>query len=73
MGDIQRVVSKYDPARMLVFAVDLPVAGQVIRASRTSPYLCFVLTLEAARVAELAARVATKDIARLREEGFASA
>src|SRR5436190_11168391 len=29
-----REVFEYDPARMLVFAVDLPVSGQVIRASR---------------------------------------
>lgn len=52
-----REVFEYNPARMLVFAVDLPVSGQVIRASRTSPYLCFVLKLDPARVADLAARV----------------
>jgi AraC-like DNA-binding protein len=52
-----REVYEYDPARMLVFAVDLPVSGQVIRASATSPYLCFVLKLDPQRIAELAARV----------------
>lgn len=50
-------VYEYDPARMLVFAVDLPVSGQVTRASRSDPFLGFRLDLDPARVAELAARV----------------
>jgi AraC-like DNA-binding protein len=50
-------VFEYDPARMLVFAVDLPVAGQVTRASQRDPFLGFRLDLDPARVAELAARV----------------
>ena len=50
-------VFEYDPARMLVFAVDLPVSGQVTRASRREPFLGFRLDLDPARVAELAARV----------------
>jgi len=50
-------VLEYDSARMLVFAVDLPVSGQVTRASRTDPFLGFKLDLVPARVAELAARV----------------
>jgi AraC-like DNA-binding protein len=50
-------VLEYDPARMLVFAVDLPVSSQVTRASQRDPYLGFKLDLNAARVAELAARV----------------
>lgn len=50
-------VLEYDSARMLVFAVDLPVSGQVTRASRRDPFLGFKLDLEPARVAELAARV----------------
>ena len=37
--------------------MDLPVASQVTRASRKDPYLGFVLDLDPARVAELAARV----------------
>jgi AraC-like DNA-binding protein len=48
---------EYDPTHVLVFAVDLPVASQVTRASRKDPYLGFVLTLDPARVAELTARV----------------
>jgi AraC-like DNA-binding protein len=50
-------VFEYDSARMLVFAVDLPVSAQVTRASRREPYLGFKLDLDPARVAELAARV----------------
>ena len=50
-------VFEYDPARMLVFAVDLPVSGQVTRASRRDPFLGFKLDLDPARVADLAARV----------------
>jgi len=50
-------VLEYDAARMLVFAVDLPVSGQLTRASQREPFLGFRLDLERARVAELAARV----------------
>ena len=50
-------VLEYDPTRMLVFAVELPVSGQVIRASQSIPYLGFRLDLAPARVAALAARV----------------
>jgi AraC-like DNA-binding protein len=50
-------VHEYDQARMLVLAVDLPVSGQVTRASHRDPYLGFKLDLVPARVAEFAARV----------------
>ncbi len=50
-------VLEYDPARMLVFAVDLPISGQVTRASSREPFLGFKLDLDPARVAELARRV----------------
>jgi len=52
-----REVFEYDSARLLVFTVDLPVSGQVTRASWREPYLGFRLDLYPARVAELAARV----------------
>jgi len=63
-----REVFEYDPARMLVFAVDLPVSGQVIRASAASPYLCFVLKLDPARVAELASRVFPRGVPRAADD-----
>jgi AraC-like DNA-binding protein len=52
-----REVLEYDPAHVLVFALDLPVSSQVTRASRKEPYLGFVLDLDPARIVELAARV----------------
>ena len=45
-----REVLEYDPAHLLVFAVDLPISSQVIRASRKDPYLGFTLDLDPARV-----------------------
>jgi AraC-like DNA-binding protein len=47
---------------MLVLAVDLPVSGQVTRASRRDPFLGFKLDLVPARVADLAARVYPRGI-----------
>ncbi len=54
---VGRDVLEYDPAHVLVIAVDLPMSSQVIRASRREPYLGFILALDPARLAELAARV----------------
>jgi AraC-like DNA-binding protein len=64
-------VLDYDAARMLVLAVDLPVAGQVTRASSREPFLGFRLDLDAERVAELAARVFPNGIPRSSEAGAA--
>ena len=47
---VGRDVVEYDPAHVLVLAVDLPVSSQVIRASRKEPYLGFILDLDPARV-----------------------
>ena len=52
-----REVLEYDPAHLLVFAVDLPISTQVTRASRKDPYLGFTMDLDPARMRELAARV----------------
>ncbi len=57
-----REVLEYDPAHLLVFAVDLPVSSQVTRATRKDPYLGFTLELDPTRVAELAARVYPRGI-----------
>jgi AraC-like DNA-binding protein len=50
-------VFDYDAARMLIFSVDLPVSGQVRRASSSEPYLCFRLDLDPFRIAELSLKV----------------
>ena len=39
-------VYEYDESRMLVAAVDVPVAAQVTRASRAEPYLCLRLDFD---------------------------
>src|SRR4029450_2607089 len=45
-----REVFESDPARMLVFAVDLPVSGQVTRASWREPFLGVKLDLDPTHV-----------------------
>ena len=62
-----REVLEYDPAHLLVFAVDLPVSTQVIRASRKDPYLGFTMLLDPARVGELAARVYPRGVPKASE------
>jgi AraC-like DNA-binding protein len=64
-----REVVEYDPAHLLVFAVDLPVSSQVTRASRKDPYLGFVMDLDPTRVAELAARVYPRGTPRTSDVG----
>ncbi|HET7773115.1 MAG TPA: AraC family transcriptional regulator [Burkholderiaceae bacterium] len=43
----------YDPSRVLVFTVDLPVSAQVTRASAAEPYLCFRLDIDPIQVADI--------------------
>lgn len=50
-------VYQYDASRMLISSLDLPIAGQVTRASHSEPYLALKLNLDSARVAELALKV----------------
>ena len=50
-------VYEYDGSRMLVFSVDLPVAGQVTLASAAEPYLGFRLDLDPCKIAELVLKV----------------
>lgn len=64
-----RDVLEYDPAHLLVFAVQMPISSQVIRASRKDPYLGFVLDLDPARVRELAARVYPRGIPKASDDG----
>jgi AraC-like DNA-binding protein len=64
-----REVLEYDPAHLLVFAVDLPISSQVTRASRKDPYLGFVMDLDPTRVAELAPRVYPRGIPKASDIG----
>ena len=50
-------VYEYDPSRMLVFSIDIPVASQVIQASHAKPFLGFKLNFDPHKIAELALKV----------------
>jgi AraC-like DNA-binding protein len=50
-------VYEYDPSRMLVFSVALPVAAQVTQASFAEPYLALRLDLDPGKIAELVLKV----------------
>jgi AraC-like DNA-binding protein len=52
-----REVYSYDASRMIAYAVDLPVAGQIVRASQSEPFLAVKLDLDPYRIAELALKV----------------
>lgn len=60
----------YDASRMLVYSMDVPVAGQVTQASPDEPYLGIRLDIDPARIAELTAKVYPHGLPR-REAGHA--
>ncbi|RAS00451.1 AraC family transcriptional regulator [Ensifer adhaerens] len=43
----------YAPMKFLIVSVDLPIAGQILSASRDQPYLCLRLDLEPAAIADV--------------------
>jgi AraC-like DNA-binding protein len=50
-------VVHYEPSRIAVYSVDVPVAAQITRASHAEPYLNLKIDLHPQKVNELAARV----------------
>lgn len=50
-------VYEYDESRILVAAVEVPIAAQVTRASRAEPYLCLRLDFDPQRITELVWKV----------------
>jgi AraC-like DNA-binding protein len=50
-------VYEYDPSRILVFSVALPVAAQVTQASYSVPYFALRLDLDLRKIAELVLKV----------------
>lgn len=46
-------ILNYAPGEYLAVSVDLPVIGEVVRASREEPYLCLKLALDPARLSDL--------------------
>lgn len=60
-------VYEYDPTRMLVYSVALPVAAQVTQASFSEPYLALRLDLEPQKIAELVLKVYPHGVPPIRE------
>lgn len=52
-----REVFAYDSSRFLVISIDLPLAGQVVRASESEPFLALRLDLDPYKLAELVLKV----------------
>lgn len=50
-------VYEYDPSRMLVVSVALPVASRIAQASHSEPYLALKLDLDPHKIAELVLKV----------------
>ncbi|WP_216329222.1 AraC family transcriptional regulator [Deinococcus aestuarii] len=62
-------VYEYDTSRMLLCSVELPMAGEVVRARYDEPYLGLILDLDPPRVAELAFKVFPDGLPPVREHG----
>jgi AraC-like DNA-binding protein len=60
-------VYEYDPSRMLVFSVALPVAAQVTQASYSEPYLALRLDHDPHKIAELVLKVFPRGVPRVQE------
>jgi AraC-like DNA-binding protein len=60
-------VYEYDESRMIAFSVDLPVAAQITRASRSQPFLALRLDLDPHKVAELVLKVYPHGLPRVPE------
>jgi AraC-like DNA-binding protein len=60
-------VFEYDPSRMLVYSVALPVAAQVTQASYSEPYLALRLDLDPHKIAELALKVYPQGLPPIQE------
>jgi len=60
-------VYEYDPSRMLVFSVAVPVAAQVTQASHSEPYLALRLDLDPQKIAELVLKVYPQGLSPVQE------
>jgi AraC-like DNA-binding protein len=60
-------VYEYDASRMLIFSVDVPVAGLVTRASHAEPYLSFRLDLDPHKIGELVLKVYPHGLPRVQQ------
>lgn len=55
----------YDPQRLMVYSVNLPIAFQVTRASVSEPYLTFKLDLDPQRIAALSLKLFPHGLTRV--------
>jgi len=62
-----REVYAYDPSRLIVYSVELPVAAQIVRASRREPFLALKLDLHAYKIAELTLKVYPHGVPSMRD------
>ena len=60
-------VYEYDPSRMLVYSVALPVAAQITQASHSEPYLSLRLDIEPQKIAELVLKVYPRGVPPVQE------
>lgn len=58
---------EYNPDRMMVYAVNLPIAFQVTRASVQEPFLTFKIDLDPQRIAELTLKLYPHGLPRVQE------
>lgn len=57
----------YDPSRMLIFSLDLPIAAMIRQASPAAPYLSFRLDFDQERLAGLVLKAYPEGVPSLRE------
>ena len=57
----------YDPSRMLIFSLDLPIAAMIRQASAAAPYLSFRFDFDQERLAELVLKAYPEGVPPLRE------
>lgn len=65
---LDKEIFEYDPTRILVYALELPVASRVVQASPERPYLSFRMDLDPQRISELLPVVHPRGISRSVEE-----
>jgi len=64
---LEQELYEYDESRFLVYAVDVPVASRVVRATPDQPYLSLRLDLDPRRITELLAKVHPHGLPRTAE------
>lgn len=61
---LEQELFEYDESRFLIYAVDVPVASRLVRASIEEPYLSFRMDLDPQRITELLPKVHPRGLPR---------